>query len=349
MRPLTRDQIAGLLAAASAQGFDAEQITALSADLDRKHVRTRDQAGRRVAYIEGWHAEAEANRIFGFGGWSSETVHTAAVAEGQRKIGKVSQRQGDRPQRDGFGVSYIARVRVTVHAGERTIIREGVGSGHGIDVDRGQAHESAIKEAETDARKRALKTFGNVFGLALYDKQQRNVSDGAAETQDQAPIEQKQKPAVTPAVTPAKAGAAPAKPAPAKAAVTPTKPAPAVTPAKAGAALAGAEEKKAATLLDGDDRHIGLRAVCTAYRNARDCLKDGRDMPKDVTAEELDASFRLWESWRTTLWPKLSAIEQGKILKALEAYEKLAKSFDQALSAAEAGADLDTGELRESV
>src|SRR5205085_8683411 len=55
--------------------------------------------------------------------------------------------------------------------------REGVGAGHGIDVDCGQAHESAIKEAETDAMKRALMTFGNPFGLALYDKEQANVAE----------------------------------------------------------------------------------------------------------------------------------------------------------------------------
>jgi hypothetical protein len=36
----------------------------------------------------------------------------------------------------------------------------------------GEAHESALKEAETDATKRALTTFGNLFGLALYDKKQ---------------------------------------------------------------------------------------------------------------------------------------------------------------------------------
>jgi len=39
----------------------------------------------------------------------------------------------------------------------------------------GEAHESAIKEAETDAMKRALSTFGNPFGLALYDREQQNV------------------------------------------------------------------------------------------------------------------------------------------------------------------------------
>ena len=57
------------------------------------------------------------------------------------------------------------------------MIREGSGAGHGIDMDLGQAHESALKEAETDAMKRALMTFGNPFGLALYDKQQRQVSN----------------------------------------------------------------------------------------------------------------------------------------------------------------------------
>jgi hypothetical protein len=63
------------------------------------------------------------------------------------------------------------------------------GAGHGIDADCSQTHESALKEAETDATKRALMTFGNAFGLALYDKQQRQVSDAkaVAATQKQPP------------------------------------------------------------------------------------------------------------------------------------------------------------------
>lgn len=149
--------------------FTAEQERQLGAPLDRRHVATRSQAGRSLSYIEGWHAISEANRIFGFGGWSSETIDVKCVSERERKIGQQ--------QRAGFGVSYIARVRITVFAGERTIIREGIGSGHGIDTDLGLAHESAIKEAETDARKRGLMTFGNPFGLALYDKTQANVAD----------------------------------------------------------------------------------------------------------------------------------------------------------------------------
>ena len=84
-------------------------------------------------------------------------------------------------------MTYIARVRVTVSAGiHGTLIREGTGAGHGIDTDLGLAHESAIKEAETDAMKRALMTFGNPFGLALYDKSQRQVSGGNPATRETA-------------------------------------------------------------------------------------------------------------------------------------------------------------------
>lgn len=149
--------------------FDDETTAALSAPLDSRNVKERSQAGRKLSYIEGWHAIAEANRIFGFDAWNRETVDIRCVAEKPREIGAA--------KRDGWGVSYIARVRVTVG---RTLVREGIGSGHGIDVDLGLAHESAIKEAETDAMKRALMTFGNPFGLALYDKTQENVADSAS-------------------------------------------------------------------------------------------------------------------------------------------------------------------------
>jgi DNA recombination protein Rad52 len=155
-------------------GFSPAQIGMLEAKLDAGAVKSRLQAGRSLSYIEGWHAIAEANRIFGFDGWARQTTETRLVAEHQRKIGREPN------QKDGWGVSYIAKVRVVVFATDtESLIREGIGAGHGIDVDLGLAHESAIKEAETDAMKRALMTFGNPFGLALYDKSQENVSNPA--------------------------------------------------------------------------------------------------------------------------------------------------------------------------
>ncbi len=158
--------------------FTPEQVAALTAPLDRAKVKQRSQgnSNRMLSYLEGWQVIAEANRIFGFDGWQRETISEKCVAERERKIGYPPTKPTDKPQKDGWGVTYVCRVRITVgHAMGAVVIREGTGSGHGIDVDLGLAHESAIKEAETDAMKRALMTFGNPFGLALYDKEQREV------------------------------------------------------------------------------------------------------------------------------------------------------------------------------
>jgi DNA repair and recombination protein RAD52 len=144
--------------------YQAEQ---LSAPLSSSNVSQRSQGGRKLSYIEGWHAIAEANRIFGFDCWDRETLEMRCVSERERAIGENKN--------PGWGVSYVARVRITVCADGISVTREGCGAGHGIDRDLGLAHESALKEAETDAMKRALMTFGNPFGLALYDKTQENV------------------------------------------------------------------------------------------------------------------------------------------------------------------------------
>ena len=89
--------------------FSTEQCEALIQPLDRKDVKTRTGGGnKKLSFIEGWHVIAEANRIFGFDGWTSETLQMECVCmEGT--------------------ISYIAKVRVTVEG----ISREGCGAGHG--------------------------------------------------------------------------------------------------------------------------------------------------------------------------------------------------------------------------
>jgi Rad52/22 family double-strand break repair protein len=161
---------------ATPAAFSAAQIAALSAPLDRALVSSREQGRSKVNYLQSWVVISEANRIFGFDGWQRQTLFSRCIAQAERLIGA---RGTGREQKSGWGVTYIARVRITVSAGiHGLLIREGTGAGHGIDTDLGLAHESAIKEAETDAMKRALMTFGNPFGLALYDKSQRQVSGG---------------------------------------------------------------------------------------------------------------------------------------------------------------------------
>ena len=142
-------------------GFSEETSRALAAKLSEKHVRHREVNGMTLSYVEGWHTIAEANRIFGSDAWNRETVSLKCV--GENRINGEHR------------CSYLAKVRVTVRAGDIAIAREGTGAGHGTAPFVGEAHESASKEAETDAMKRALATFGNPFGLALYDPEKRNV------------------------------------------------------------------------------------------------------------------------------------------------------------------------------
>jgi DNA recombination protein Rad52 len=153
-------------------GFIDKQIRSLSGKLSPKHVKSRrDGNGQSLLYVEGWHVIAEANRIFGFDAWDRQTLSTECVWESP-----AQQRQ--------HACSYIARVRITVRAGDVIVSREASGSGHGIAATPGAAHESAIKEAETDAMKRALITFGNPFGLALYDPALRGVRGGGRRMPD---------------------------------------------------------------------------------------------------------------------------------------------------------------------
>jgi DNA repair and recombination protein RAD52 len=135
----------------------------LEAKLDPAHVRKPSGSfGPKGDYIEGWHAIAEANRIFGFGGWSYtiKTMTQDALKEGKTAKGDMQ-----------WQAAYTCIV--TVKVGD--VVREDVGFGSGFAKQIGDAVEGATKEAVTDALKRALRTFGSKFGLALYDKSRENV------------------------------------------------------------------------------------------------------------------------------------------------------------------------------
>ena len=143
------------------------QVRHLRAKLDAKHVKTRNANGTDLHYVEGWHVIAEANRIFGYDAWDRRTLASHCVWSG--------------PSGAYHGAAYTAKVRVSVRAGDITIVREGSGTGEGRASTPGQAHELALKGAETDATKRALATFGNPFGLALYDREQLGVRKARSE------------------------------------------------------------------------------------------------------------------------------------------------------------------------
>lgn len=133
----------------------------LEKKLDPKHVKPPKKFGPKGDYIEGWHAIAEANRLFGFGGWS----YTIALSRDDVREGKDSN---GNPQ---WQAAYTCVCTVTVG----DVVRQDVGFGSGFAKGLGDAIEGATKEAATDALKRCLRTFGNAFGLALYDKERSSV------------------------------------------------------------------------------------------------------------------------------------------------------------------------------
>ena len=134
----------------------------LDAKLDPAHIKKPSgKYGPKGDWLEGWHVINEANRIFGFGGWSYTIDLTRDVlTEGVNSRGE--------PQ---WSAAYTCVCTLTVG----DVVRQDVGFGSGFAKGPGDAIEGATKEAVTDALKRALRTFGNPFGLALYDKARVNV------------------------------------------------------------------------------------------------------------------------------------------------------------------------------
>ena len=149
----------------------------LAKPLDPRNVKP-PAPGKYGEYIEGWKVIEEANRIFGFDGWSRETVEIVEVCRYETEVG--------RDKKPGWAVGYRAKVRVEAHG----LVREGSAVGNGVSAQLYDAIESAAKEAETDAMKRAMMTFGYPFGLALYDKSKANVgiSEPDTITEDQRDI-----------------------------------------------------------------------------------------------------------------------------------------------------------------
>jgi len=140
-------------------------IEELKKTLEPANVKSRSKGSFNLSYIEGWWAIMEANRIFDFDGWDRDTMYNKEVCRSEY----------DKQGTTMYKVGYEAKVSITVFSGEKTITRMGTGHGSGIAKDLFDAIEGAAKEAETDAMKRALMTFGSPFGLALYDKTQRYV------------------------------------------------------------------------------------------------------------------------------------------------------------------------------
>ena len=147
-----------------------EQIeSALAKKLDPLRVKEHPYSG--YDYLTSWDVIKTANEIFGYFGWSSELIDMRMVSEDFIE------------DKDKYEVSYLATVKVTLrYMGENgaVVSTSHMGSGHdaGTRKKKSEAHGMAIKNAESDAEKRALRKLGNQFGLPLYDKEKEGLGSG---------------------------------------------------------------------------------------------------------------------------------------------------------------------------
>lgn len=133
--------------------LNARQHEQLLKPINPNRVAKRSHAGRSLSYLEAWDVKAHLIRIFGFGGWSWDVLEASIAYEDQNEKGQ-------------WQVGYRVVGRLTIHDLACTYTEAAVGSA--TLPSRGDAHDMAIKTAESDALKRAAINLGTQFGLSLY-------------------------------------------------------------------------------------------------------------------------------------------------------------------------------------
>jgi hypothetical protein len=118
--------------------------------------------GKGFSHVEAWDIRRHLIRLFGFGGFDTDLIEMALVGE---------QTVPNGTNRFKYTVVYRAAVKLTVKV-------DGIELGHWHGVATGDAtnqpsladaHDLALKTADSQALKRAAINMGDQFGLSLYN------------------------------------------------------------------------------------------------------------------------------------------------------------------------------------
>lgn len=146
-------------------------LQALSQPLDPSRVSKRQAAGsRQLSYLEAYDVINHLNSIFGFDGWSDRLESIERINDNL----------------------WRATVTITAHIGDSVVTHSDTGIGVHIKTSNEEI-EKAVKEAASDALKRAARKFGDQFGNCLYDKDAPEHRVGQRST-PQRPPQQQQRP-----------------------------------------------------------------------------------------------------------------------------------------------------------
>ena len=138
--------------------LSSKQIEELLLPLDPDRVK---KDGKGFAHVEAWDIRRTMNKIFGFAEWSArvEKMELISEREVQTKAGKPA-----------WNVVY--RARCTLEVGVDSLIGCAYtewAAGDATNPILADAHDQAIKTAESQAFKRCAVNLGDQFGLSLYN------------------------------------------------------------------------------------------------------------------------------------------------------------------------------------
>lgn len=113
---------------------------------------SKDGKGHR--HVQAYDVRRRLVEVFGFGGWSGDVTDLTPIFETENQQGK-------------WTVAYRCTYRVVIHATGASYTEAAMGSAVN-QPSRADAHDLAIKTAESQAFKRAAVNLGSQAGLSLY-------------------------------------------------------------------------------------------------------------------------------------------------------------------------------------
>jgi hypothetical protein len=136
-----------------------QQLKVLFSELHESRV---GQNQKGFSHVQQWDVRRFLIRVFGFGGYDTQLVSIDCVKE-------IEIKNGDRSR---WTVVYRVHQRLTVKdiAGYPIATFDGVATGDAQNQPSlGDAHDGAVKEADSQSLKRAAVNLGDAFGLSLYN------------------------------------------------------------------------------------------------------------------------------------------------------------------------------------
>jgi hypothetical protein len=120
-------------------------------------AKRKGGGGKELSYLEAWEVKAHLTRIFGFLNWDWRVTSAELVFE-ELTDGKWN-----------VGYKVLGTLRITSSPDFQGASYAEAAIGFATLGSRGEAHDMAIKTAESDALKRAAINLGTQFGLSLYN------------------------------------------------------------------------------------------------------------------------------------------------------------------------------------